>query len=836
MGPVPPRSSDNGNGARAGSKRDSNGSPGPLSQSPPPTSLMGQPGSYSAAQPGPPPPLLPHANIGQGSSALPPPPPFYPHGSSGGQEHGTNANTSDYSRTYNFMTAISHALNNFGQPHPNYPPSPESSASLNSRNSSPRLHYRDTIPYTHRSGSTGSSRQSSLRKGTLDPYHAPPPWELQDGNRSSPAPGSAPSSRPGSVYGGGSRTASNNPSSNGGPGVGSGVGLPGFSSSTSSAAPAFSYPANEFASTGPNSSTGSQQSQTLAPASDATSSSSQAQASTPATTRTTEPPRFSVPSGPLSPFSGMGLSSMSPYLSAFSNARDTPLVASPGRGVAPGTPTSSLNTNVFDYTMRPPPKPASATTPSRTGSGSAGHSDKAAASSSSNGHIGSVPLKRKESAQRDEPTTPSASVAMSVSNSGSLPALADFIDDQQRSAANGLLTLLGGGGAETPSRFVRSEANADGGSSQGSTRQEGNSSMENNPGTTSANPSSNPFFELAVTPGPEAFLLRLQGGEQERRAGLLTSSASSGQLMRPTMSNGGSITNAFSNGGAPTSVLGSGLDTPSYFDGLLGAQWEALAPSGTPGQASSVGWLMSPSINTLLGSFANGMTPRGPGEGGSYFPLSRRQSGVGGVASMKPTNHLSDRLLGSGGSGAAASPLRNVHTPGTGAIFAKDIVQDDEDTGWLGNTALEQALDDVSNPFFIPKAMFRSCYSITHWELPPLTRLSMLAMHAQQNLLKHVPILHEPTFRLDTTPGCLAFAACMLGCHEVGRRWWAGEEVVPLQKRAQDGDSVDGATGNTQNASAAVRAEVKALVDEEDGMELVKPVVMTEVSICVPQL
>jgi len=76
------------------------------------------------------------------------------------------------------------------------------------------------------------------------------------------------------------------------------------------------------------------------------------------TTPRGEPQRFAVSTGPLSPFSSIALSStMSPYLSAFSNARDTPFVASPSRGVIPGTPGASLN--VFDWTMRPPSKPAS---------------------------------------------------------------------------------------------------------------------------------------------------------------------------------------------------------------------------------------------------------------------------------------------------------------------------------------------------------------------------------------------------------------------------------------------------------------------------------------------
>lgn len=221
-------------------------------------------------------------------------------------------------------------------------------------------------------------------------------------------------------------------------------------------------------------------------------------------TNSADTSRFAALStGPLSPFSGMGLNSMSPYLSAFSNARDTPLVASPGRsGIAPGTPTSQLTGNVFDYTMRPPAKPASSTTPGKTGSGSTGGSGTSTSEKPSSISIPASAAttaagKRKEAgSSKDDPELPSASVGMSTTESGALPALADFIDDQQRTAANGLLTLLGGGGQETPSRFVRSEAGGNNdASSRNRTANGTQNAMDNNPGTTSANPSSNPFFE-----------------------------------------------------------------------------------------------------------------------------------------------------------------------------------------------------------------------------------------------------------------------------------------------------------------------------------------------------
>lgn len=108
----------------------------------------------------------------------------------------------------------------------------------------------------------------------------------------------------------------------------------------------------------------------------------------------------------------------------------------------------------------------------------------------------------------------------------------------------------------------------------------------------------------------------------------------------------------------------------------------------------------------------------------------------------------------------------------------------------------------------------------------------MLALHSQQNLLKHFPILHEPTFRIDTTPGCLAFAMCMLGGHEAGRKWWAGEEVVPKSSKQVLGEAVWGCSNPPSCAQQVEGSDRFTNVDEEDGQELVKPVVMSEVSCC----
>lgn len=862
---------------------------------------MNQSGIYSAAtQPGVPPPLLPHGTGGaQGSMGLgPPPPPVFYHPSTGqptsDQQHGplmpaSSSGNSDYARTSGFMSVISHALSGGYHPgssfHNNpggYPASPESNASINSRNSSPRLPYRDALPYAQRSGSVGNSRQSSLRKGTLDPYHAPPPWESatnpESGGRSSPAPpgGSQPSSRPSSTYGGGStRTATG--AGGQGAGVGAGVGLPGFPGAIGGSAPAFSYPANEFANpsagisnTGVNT-TGSQNpmlSYSQNAGADAAQQASQGSANanrssgtSQSSTGNNDASRFNLSTGPLSPFGGMA---MSPYLSAFSNARDTPLVASPGRGAGPGTPTSSLNANPFDAMRPPPPKTSSGVqTPGRTGSFSSASGPPAmtatslpstsSASTSQYGtaetgsqkalplHFTSQPLRRKESLQQDGPMTPSASVPMS--ESGSLPALTDFIDDQQRSAANGLLTLLGGGGAETPSRFVRGDEGSGSaklahraiGSNQQSSSSnkddEGNPSsssdaaaaadsrINSNPGTNSANPSSNPFFDQAVTAGPEnAFLLRLQGGEPSfKRTGSFQHSAhllnghGNGGCSNSDLNHPGLRVNG---AGANGNVSSSGMYTPGF--GQLGAPWDFTG--ATPGgQSGGVGWLLSPSIQALISSFASGTTPQA-GDGGSYFPSSRRGSLFPLSSPVGSVNSASgDHSTATSKDGPLAES-NETSIPAT--IDAPELHK-------LGFAGLEKALEDVNNPFYIPKTMFQPCCNpaiASRWQLPSLTRMSMLAMHSQMNLLKHVPILHEPTFRLNTTPRCLAFVACLLGSHEVGRRWWVGEEVVPSPQGHQK------ALTNGQDPSATYDDGEHPLVDEIDGGELVKPIAVSEVN------
>jgi hypothetical protein len=472
------------------------------------------------------------------------------------------------------------------------------------------------------------------------------------------------------------------------------------------------------------------------------------------TTPRGEPPRFSVPTGPLSPFSSIALtSSMSPYLSAFSNARDTPFVASPSRGGIPGTP--GANSNIFDWTMRPPSKPAT--------------KRESISMQSTNSNNDSASKRKRED---EEPGRIDDALLHADADERSAAALLDSLRNAGSRPMQPAALALNGETAAAAAAAAAADSPAQ--SSSGATVSA--STVDTTPQSQQQAPSESFFEQRDVSVEPETFLLRLQGGAQEERRG---STTIPDETIAMSLGFGNNL-HQFSEGAIHSlSQFGNNqrLATPPV-------SWESIlygsdAIPGETNNAVSSGWLMSPGIQQIINSFA----VSNPGDNGSYF--------------------------------SGAPPASET----TSGLWSQGQIQNSNPSD-VSTLALEMAMADVKNPFYIPPSLFRACYQVLHWNLPPLTRLSMLALHSQQNLLKHFPIVHEPTFRLDTTPGCIAFSIAMLGCHKHGRMWWTGEEAIP--KKAGKPAEVKLEANEENIMIPATR------YDEEDGQELVRPIVMTD--------
>ncbi|QRV86525.1 Fungal specific transcription factor domain [Ceratobasidium sp. AG-Ba] len=70
---------------------------------------------------------------------------------------------------------------------------------------------------------------------------------------------------------------------------------------------------------------------------------------------------------------------------------------------------------------------------------------------------------------------------------------------------------------------------------------------------------------------------------------------------------------------------------------------------------------------------------------------------------------------------------------------------------------------DPSDKFYIPPGLFAGCYTIPHWLLPPLSRLSSFAARTLSEHLVRFPLVHQATFKLSESPHWLAFAMCTVG-------------------------------------------------------------------------
>ncbi|KAF9520624.1 hypothetical protein BS47DRAFT_647802 [Hydnum rufescens UP504] len=98
---------------------------------------------------------------------------------------------------------------------------------------------------------------------------------------------------------------------------------------------------------------------------------------------------------------------------------------------------------------------------------------------------------------------------------------------------------------------------------------------------------------------------------------------------------------------------------------------------------------------------------------------------------------------------------------------------------------------DSTDRFYIPPGLFSGCYTVPHWLLPPLQRLSVFAANTFRHILGHLGIIHEPTFRLADVHAWVAFALCTAGGNRPYRTqnaeiedepWDAVQSIVRTEK------------------------------------------------------
>ncbi|WVW81575.1 hypothetical protein I302_103570 [Kwoniella bestiolae CBS 10118] len=104
---------------------------------------------------------------------------------------------------------------------------------------------------------------------------------------------------------------------------------------------------------------------------------------------------------------------------------------------------------------------------------------------------------------------------------------------------------------------------------------------------------------------------------------------------------------------------------------------------------------------------------------------------------------------------------------------------------------------DKTSPFYLPAERFAGVYQIPHWALPPLRTLSVMACRTYHTVLNHFSFVHMPTFKLNDTAACLAFAICTVGGIKTGNTTAADNAVLAsmgltgmIQPKALDGPVV----------------------------------------------
>ncbi|WWC97388.1 hypothetical protein V866_004267 [Kwoniella sp. B9012] len=124
---------------------------------------------------------------------------------------------------------------------------------------------------------------------------------------------------------------------------------------------------------------------------------------------------------------------------------------------------------------------------------------------------------------------------------------------------------------------------------------------------------------------------------------------------------------------------------------------------------------------------------------------------------------------------------------------------------------------DKTSPFYLPAERFAGVYQIPHWALPPLRTLSVMACRTYHTVLNHFSFVHMPTFKLNDTAACLAFAICTVGGIRTGNTTAADAAV--LQSLGLSGitppKALDGPVVPDQSWESIYAANWKKSVDDK---------------------
>ncbi|CUA75033.1 Transcriptional regulator ADR1 [Candida albicans SC5314] [Rhizoctonia solani] len=166
----------------------------------------------------------------------------------------------------------------------------------------------------------------------------------------------------------------------------------------------------------------------------------------------------------------------------------------------------------------------------------------------------------------------------------------------------------------------------------------------------------------------------------------------------------------------------------------------AIIPKSGPEVTQFGGWYVFPQRNSPSGSGARGAN-------GQFVDLSNnKDSEDNQLGPLQESYLLGNDSAAQQIEADLLSPERTVLNSEYQLIYAK--------------RGLPLRTDDK---FYIPPGLFAGCYTIPHWLLPPLTRLSKFAHRTLTDHLVRFPLVHQPTFKLSEAPHWLAFAMCTVG-------------------------------------------------------------------------